>query len=256
LTNETYHILGASIRAARFGIGSGVIILVKRQHKGKTHTSKIICRDNSPNVLRIPPGTETGIYEYLINTNAYVYYIDDKSKWSREEYVTGLRYIKLLTDGEKAPLKMTHYTREQVQDPVPTKSWSWILLNKPQFDASLETLSETGVLARAIMIRSGHTAKEFAKIQDSYEKYNWDGSNLPALRIHEDWYSSAPRSPSLEEKTMIKQLPEDMQSNVLNICKVMSEEGFCLVFDCIAKSASGQYYDEEIEFNEPTEIKK
>ena len=252
MTNETYHILGASIRAAKMGIGNGVIILLRKQHKGKTHTVKILQRDNKPYVQRIPAGTESAIYQFLTNTNPSVYYIDDKDKWDRLIYTIGLRYLKGLSDGEKAPLKMTYYTKEQVTDPIPTMAWSWILFNKTQFDSCNPILVETGLYARAIILRTNHNEKEYLRIQEYYEDNGYNETNLPALKIHDDWYSSVPRKITPDEKAMIRRsIPEDMQSNVFKICKVMSEDGFYAIFDCLQISASGNYFNEEIEFTKP-----
>lgn len=249
VTNETYHILGASIRAAKMGIGNGVIILLKKQHKGKTQTVKILQRDNKPYVQKIPAGTEAAIYQFLINTNPSVYYIDDKDKWDRQIYTLGLRYLKGLSDGEKAPLKMTYYTKEQVTNPINSLSWSWLLFNKTQFDSCNPILIETGLYARAVIIRAAHTEKEYLRIQDYYEENGYTENNLPSLKIHDDWYSDAPRKPTKDEKDMIrKAFPEDTQSNVFKLCRAMSEDGFYEIFDCLETSASGNYFDEEIEF--------
>lgn len=256
MTNEIYHILGASIRAAKMGIGTGVIIVLKRQHKGKTHTVKMLSRDHNPSVLRIPPGTEAAIYEFLASTQAHIYYIDDKDKWDRDSFSVGLRYIKNLSDGEKTPLKMTHYTKEQVKDPQPSSAWSWLLLNKPQYDSSMQIITETGIGARAIILRSNHTEAEYNKIQDFYENNGLSGSKLPTLKIHENWYIPTPRIVTSQEKIQIKLFPEDMRDNIMCICKVMSEVGFAAVLPCLQYSSSGKYFDEYIEFESGSPIWK
>lgn len=251
MTNEVYHILGASIRAAKVGLGNGIIILVKKQHKGKTHTVKMLRRDNPSIVQRIPPGTERAIYEFLVYGAADVYYIEDKDKWDRQMITIGLRFMKGLTDAEKAPLKLTYYTKEQAVEPTSTSAWSWLLLNMKQYDSIFPIIDEIGLRARAIMIRAGHTEKEYIKIQNYYETHNFNERNLPTLKIHDDWYCrNPPRKLSNDEKTIIEKFPEDTQANIIKIAKVMSEDGFYEVLECLQLSAAGQYFNEVIEFTE------
>lgn len=251
MTNETYHVLGASIRAAKMGLGNGIIILLKQQKRGKTHTVKILQRDNMPYVQRMPPGTAFAMYQFLIATNPSVYFIDDKDKWDRFIFTLGLRYLKGLSDGEKAPLKMTSYIKEQVTDPIPTHSWSWVLFNKPQFDSCNPILNEIGILARAILLRVGHTSSELKKIRSYYEDHGYNEIYHPTLKIHNDWYVNKPRTITADERRLIEEMPEDSQSNVFKLCKVMSETGFYAVLDCLQISRAGNYYMEEIEFIDP-----
>lgn len=256
MTNETYHILGASIRAAQMGLGNGVIILLKKQTRGKTHTVKMLQRDNKPFVQRLPPGTESAMYQFLAATNPAVYFIDDKDKWDRFIYTLGLRYFKGLSDAEKAPLKMTFWNKETVTDPIPTKSWSWILFNKEQLDSCSSILVETGLMARAIIIRSGHTDIEFVRIGEYYEKHGYNETNFPFLKIHDDWFASSPRELTDADKNIINSCPEDKRRNIIKIAKAMSEKGFRNVSECILLSAAGNYFNEIIEFIDPNTDKK
>jgi hypothetical protein len=255
MSNETYHVLGASIRAAELKLGNGVIIVIRNQKRGKTHTLKAIKRNN-PGVTRIVPGTETAIYEQLKATEAaLIYYMDDRDRWSRDAFMGGLRYGKGISDGDKAPLQSTHYTAEAAQEPEQTHAWFWVFLNKEQYDAISPTILSTGLKARSIFLKSKHTAAEQKRIKTAYKRNKWNNHNIPKFKIYDDWYNpkeSPIRKLTVNEESIIETtFTSDQQDEITKIAQVMSKTGFEAVLKILQVSGAGEYYEETIEFYEP-----
>lgn len=260
MSNETYHVLGASVRASELKIGNGVIFVIRNQKRGKTHTLKAI-KKNNPAITRMVPGTETAIYEQLKATEAsLVYYMDDRDRWSRDAFTGGLRYGKGLSDGDKAPLQSTHYTAEAAQEPEQTHAWFWVFLNKEQYDAISPVVVSTGLKARAIFLKSKHSIHEQKQIKTTYKRNKWNNHNIPKFKVYEDWYNKK-ENPIRELTTQEQYLIDttfaiDLQMEIEKIACVMSEKGFASVLSLLQISCAGEYYEETIEFEEHGEKKK
>ncbi len=251
MSNELYHILGAAyLCGCQKQLGNGVIIVIKDQNQGKTDTMNIFKR-NHKEITKIFPGTLAAMYEQLKNNSmSKIFYVDDKSRWDKGLFSIALKYLKGVSDGEIAPVKMTMYQVHQMEEPMKTSAWVCIVVNKEQYDEIFKVLISTGIYHRAIILKSKHNPEEVLKITDFYKKNDLSKDKLPDLKLHKEWITSKGiRTLSDKEEKMLDDLEQNYRGNVRKIARIMSEDGFKTCFPLLQSRQIG-YFSEEIEFEE------
>jgi MoaA/NifB/PqqE/SkfB family radical SAM enzyme len=254
MTNERYKILCALDKAAERELGSGSLYLLSPSTRGKSDTIEIFLK-NHAQAKTIRAGTNTFVYELVdraIKNGIHTFFIDDRTRWVRNDFNDAIATIKMLGEGKHAHLRGTKFSMEE--DEVSVIAIGVLSLNYLQADSVYGRLQETGFIDRALKLRVNHTDAEYQRILKEYRAHGYNNKNLPKFKLDESTFFKPFGDNSIDpqvEAWINDNFKSAIRKTVLLIAQVTTKEGFQSLIPILEKSLQDGEFKEYIEFEEP-----
>ena len=248
MTNERIKIMLTCHDLALKNLRSSCIIFISDSGMGKSETVRLFGKMKD-GVWLIPSASESDIVDkFKKHRNIISFVLDEPFDWNTRDYFRVAMMLKHILEHKIQPPRSTIF-RDGSPLPKENESAIFVFCNEEQYNTIKKSLAGTGLLERAIVVKTTHTLDEHDRIENHYEKV---GKNNVCYGL--DGFSTISRDLDADEKKWVQTYFSGFRGRTaMWIAKSLSKDEFERIKPFLVSDLEGCYVRESIEFsdNEP-----